>query len=244
VKHYTKRLAALEPGDAIDALEGVDLQGQKAIVIELEPANKGDTTTVTLFFPDLKAAKRYKVPNSSLSTVQTAPAKYDIPDSVIDQLRSNSPNRVVPTIRDNIPDTFFPPDPAGFESPMTTVLWEPTIRRTPSPRLSNYRRGVGAPGAGIPTSQTTKLTVQKSRLNPKKRVPSPEEGDEPGEFTSWARKLLGIDARTAANDDAPTKTMPTEEELKVEEEEKEEKSKGKRAVSEVVRKFAELIDKE
>jgi hypothetical protein len=124
------RVAGLEPGDEISALEGVDLEGEKAVVVEVE-SNGDDTSTLTLLFPDLNATSQVTVSDDSLTSVEPSEHGKQIPSDVIDTLRSTSPNRVVPVIRDNVPDTFFPPDPNGTESDLTTTLWRPTVRRTP-----------------------------------------------------------------------------------------------------------------
>lgn len=129
-RYSTLRVAALSPGDEISALEGVDLAGEKAVVVELAPGSSG-TTVVTLLFPRLKASKRYEVSNSSLSSVSADPPRKQVPTSVIDSLRASDPDRTVPPIRDGVPDTFFPPDVNGTQPTMTDVLWRPTVRRTP-----------------------------------------------------------------------------------------------------------------
>lgn len=125
-----QRVAGLEPGDEISALEGVDLEGEKAVVVEIEEGSD-DTSTLTLLFPDLDATTKVTVPSSSLTSVEPNRPKKQVPTSVIDDLRRDSPDRVVPVIRDNVPDSFFPPDPNGTRPELTDTLWRPTVRRTP-----------------------------------------------------------------------------------------------------------------
>ena len=138
------RVADLTPGTTITSLEGVDLEGEKALVVSVE--GSGDKDLVVLYFPNLKVVKQYKVPGAGKSTVVSPPTKV-LKNEQVDQLRLDHQRDTLP-IREFIPDSYFPADP-NVTSPITDILWRPTIRRTPWPRFYNYHGG-GKSGKGRP----------------------------------------------------------------------------------------------
>jgi hypothetical protein len=134
-----KKLAGAVPqkGQTITALEGVDLEGNEAVVLSAKVLPAEDSRLVILFFPALGSVKEYRVPLASTVTVKEE-TDYTIPNSSVDELRLKSPERSQLPIRNNIPDSFYPTDP-NYPSTITDVLWRPTMRRTPYPRFYNYQ---------------------------------------------------------------------------------------------------------
>jgi hypothetical protein len=134
-----KKLAGPVPqkGQTITALEGVDLEGNDAVVLSAKPLAGESQRLVTLFFPALGTIKEVRVPLASTVTLKEETG-YDIPESQVDELRLTSPDRSQLPIRNNIPDSFYPTDP-NYPSTMTDVLWRPTVRWTPYPRYYSYQ---------------------------------------------------------------------------------------------------------
>lgn len=128
-------MSQLQKGQIITQLEGVDLGGEEAVVVQVKTINDHDL--VTLYFPELEEIKQYKVP-SDAPVVTKPELDYTIPSSQIDELRLNSPGRDEKTIRQHLPDSYFPSDP-NYPSTMTDVLWHPTVRWTPVPRFYRYQ---------------------------------------------------------------------------------------------------------
>ena len=121
----------------VTQVEGVDLEGQDALLVGTK--KEGDKLIVVLYFPELNKIKNYKVPADAKITVEEAP-DYKIPDSAVDLLRLDSPNRDQLPIRNNLPDSYFPPDP-NYPNTMLDILYQPTNRRTIGPRYYSVQKG-------------------------------------------------------------------------------------------------------
>jgi len=178
------RVADITPGTTITSLEGVDLEGEKALVVSVDDA-ANDKSLVVLYFPNLKIVKQYKVPGGGKSTVNPPPAEKVLKDEQVDQLRLDHPRDTLP-IREFIPDSYFPADP-NVTSPLTDILWRPTIRRTPWPRFYNYNRTGGKSRAVSPDrakkqqlKQLTTTTIPENLKILKAKI---------GELNKAAKKL-------------------------------------------------------
>lgn len=134
-------IGALEPGSTITSLEGVDLKGEKAVIVDVEGGGKGKSL-VTLFFPRLKSTKQYRIPSQSVTkTVKKSP--HPINPETVDELRLNSPGRSTLPMRENLPDSILPQDPTS-PSTLTDVLTRPTIRRTMYPRFYHFQKNAAS----------------------------------------------------------------------------------------------------
>lgn len=120
---------ALSPGAVIRDLEGVDLGGEDAVILTVDPS--GDDVRVKMFLPSSDQLKVVKVPSSS-KTVSREPEVGVVPE-MYDTMRLQSPE--LHDIR-TLPDSYLRQDP-NYPSSIRDI-WRPTMRVTPV-RFYNYR---------------------------------------------------------------------------------------------------------
>lgn len=122
--------AALQSGLILQDLEGVDLDGQNAVVLDVSQED-GDAV-VELYLLDSKVTKTVRLPADSAFSAHE-PAADDEDWTPYDKLRVNED---IPPIH-IAPDEYQPyPDP-NHPNSINRTIWGPTLRRSPVYRYYN-----------------------------------------------------------------------------------------------------------
>jgi len=121
----------LEPGMVVTELQGIDLNGERAVVVKKnedgDRSVEGGNIRVVLYLPDSDITKVVNIPLSYTYTGFDN-SELGIPTpTVYDPIRLESPD--LHTIR-VLPDSFLPRNP-NYPSSITDTIWRPTVRQTP-----------------------------------------------------------------------------------------------------------------